>query len=72
MKLNKKGGIYSFFNIINGKQYIGSAKDFYIRLCEHIDNRKYNVALQDAFNKYGLDKLNLYIWILYIWKYNYK
>nr|QBG64937.1 GIY-YIG endonuclease [Cordyceps cicadae] len=28
--LKKKGGIYSFINTINGKQYIGSAKDFYI------------------------------------------
>ena len=62
MILNRKGGIYSFFNTINGKQYIGSAKDFYIILCEHIDNRKSNVALQDAFNKYGLDKFNLYIY----------
>lgn len=60
--LNRKGGIYSFFNTINGKQYIGSAKDFYLRLCEHIDNRKSNAALQDAFNKYGLDKFNLYIY----------
>lgn len=56
--LNNKVGIYSFVNIKNGKQYIGSAKDFYIRLLEHIDNRKSNIALQNAFTKYGLDKFN--------------
>lgn len=28
--LKNKGGIYSFINTINGKQYIGSAKDFYL------------------------------------------
>jgi|SRR2546423_1919617 len=26
--LKDKGGIYSFINTVNGKQYIGSAKDF--------------------------------------------
>jgi len=30
--LSKKGGIYSFLNKVNGKQYIGSAKDLYLRL----------------------------------------
>ena len=29
------GGIYSFINTVNGNQYIGSAKDFYLRLNEH-------------------------------------
>jgi hypothetical protein len=28
----RKGGIYSFLNKVNGKQYIGSAKDLYFRL----------------------------------------
>ena len=27
--LKGKGGIYSFINTVNGKQYIGSAKDFF-------------------------------------------
>ena len=56
--LKNKGGIYSFINSVNGKQYIGSAKDFYIRLYEHLDNRKSNIALQNAITKYGLDKFN--------------
>jgi group I intron endonuclease len=56
--LKNKGGVYSFINTVNGKQYIGSAKDFYIRLNEHLNNKKSNVSLQKAFNKYGLDKFN--------------
>lgn len=32
--LKGKGGIYSFKNIVSGKQYIGSAKDFYLRFSE--------------------------------------
>jgi group I intron endonuclease len=61
--LKNKGGIYSFINTINGKQYIGSAKDFYIRLNEHLSNKKSNINLQRAFdifffkkNQHGLDK----------------
>jgi len=60
--LKYKGGIYSFINTVNGNQYIGSAKDFYLRLNEHLDNKKSNVALQKAFVKYGLDKFNIYIY----------
>lgn len=41
----------------NGNQYIGSGKDFYLRLNEeHLKNKKSNMALQNAFLKYGLDK----------------
>ena len=54
--LKDKGGIYSFINTVNGNQYIGSAKDFYLRLNEHLENKKSNLALQKAFAKYGLDK----------------
>lgn len=49
-----KGGIYSFVNKINGKQYIVSAKNLYLRLNEHLSNRKSNSALQSAISKYGL------------------
>jgi excinuclease UvrABC nuclease subunit len=38
--LLRKGGIYSFINKVNGKQYIGSAKDLYLRLNEHLSHRK--------------------------------
>jgi hypothetical protein len=56
--LKDKGGIYSFINTVNGKQYIGSAKDLYLRLNEHLNNKKSNLLLQAAFDKYGLDKFN--------------
>jgi group I intron endonuclease len=60
--LKDKGGIYSFINITNGNQYIGSAKDFYIRLNEHLNNKKSNANLQKAFNKHGKEKFQ---WIVY-------
>lgn len=60
--IKNKGGIYSFINTVNGKQYIGSAKDFYIRLNEHLKNKKSNSSLHHAFVKYGLNKFN---WIIY-------
>jgi hypothetical protein len=60
--LSKKGGIYSFINKLNGKQYIGSAKDLYLRLNEHLSHRKSNRALQAAISKYGLDNFNFCIY----------
>jgi len=43
--LKNKGGIYSFVNTVNNNQYIGSAKDFYPRFIEHMNNKKSNIAL---------------------------
>lgn len=60
--LKYKGGIYSFINTVNGKQYIGSAKDFYLRLNEHLNNKKSNLSLQKAFSKHGIDKFR---WVIY-------
>ena len=52
-------GIYSIFNVANGKKYIGSSKDIYNRWHEHLHllrhNRSHNNHLQAAFNKYGED-----------------
>ena len=56
------GGIYSFLNKLNGKQYIGSAKDLYLRLNEHLTHRKSNRALQAAISKYGIDNFNFCIY----------
>lgn len=58
------GGVYLFINIENGNQYIGSAKDFYLRLNEHLGNKKSNIAAspQNAFAKYGLDKFKFGIY----------
>jgi len=66
--LKNKGGIYSFINTVNGKQYIGSAKDLYIRLFEHLDNKKSNIALQNAIVKYGLAKFNFCIYDYFTFK----
>lgn len=61
-KLKGKGGIYSIVNTVNGKQYIGSARDFYIRLNEHLNYRNNsNVALQRAIIKHGLGKFKFCI-----------
>jgi hypothetical protein len=60
--LNNKAGIYAFINNVNGKKYIGSAKDFYLRLNEHISNRKSNSALQLAFSKYGLENFSFCVY----------
>jgi len=59
--LIKKAGIYCLLNTTNNKRYIGSAKDLYLRLIEHLSNKKSNAALQNAINKYGLDKFSFFI-----------
>lgn len=61
-ELKGKAGIYSIVNTVNNKQYIGSAKDLYLRLIEHISNKKSNIALQNSILKYGLNKFNFYIY----------
>jgi len=56
--LKNKSGVYCIINTINGKLYVGSAKDLYLRLAEHISNKKSNIALQKAILKYGLKNFN--------------
>lgn len=43
-------------------QYLGSAKDLYLRLLEHLAAKKSNIALQRAIAKHGLDKFHFYIY----------
>ena len=50
--LSNKAGIYSFVNKVNRKQYIGSAKDLYLRLNEHLS------ALLEIFNEQRTLKIN--------------
>lgn len=57
-----KSGIYSLINLQDGKQYIGSAVNFYPRLIEHLKGYKSNPHLQNAMNKYG--KQN-FIFVIY-------
>jgi hypothetical protein len=60
--LKGKGGIYSLVNTINGKRYIGSAKDFFVRLNQHLKhNRLSNIALQKALAKYGYENFKICI-----------
>jgi len=56
--LRNKSGIYCLINTVNEKLYIGSAKDLYLRLTEHLSNKKSNIALQNAIVKHGLDKFS--------------
>jgi len=46
-----------FFNLQNGKRYVGSAKDIYNRLHTHLsrlsNNTAHNQHFQNAWNKYG-------------------
>lgn len=53
----RQSGIYKIVNTVNGKFYIGSAMDFYVRLHNHKSELKRNVHpnchLQRAWNKYG-------------------
>lgn len=58
--LKNKSGIYGVYNTVNKKQYIGSAKDLYQRLLEHLVGNKSNKALQRAVKMYG--------WNCYIFK----
>lgn len=60
--LVNKAGIYAFVNNINGKQYIGSAKDLYLRLNEHLRKRKSNKALQSAILKHGIENFSFCVY----------
>jgi predicted GIY-YIG superfamily endonuclease len=66
--LKNKKGVYCFTNTMNGKLYIASAKDLYIRLLEHLCNKKSNIALQKAFEKYGINKFNFCIYEYFTYK----
>ena len=65
--LRNKAGVYCFVNTVNNKLYIGSAKNLYLRLIEHLSNKKSNIALQNAITKYGLDKFNFCIYEYFIY-----
>lgn len=53
----KQSGIYTIKNIINGKEYIGSTRDFKRRKRQHlhglVQKKHFNDHLQKAWNKHG-------------------
>ena len=61
--LRNKAGIYCFINTVNNKLYIRSAKDLYLRLIEHLANKKSNSALLSAILKYGLHKFDFCVYL---------
>jgi len=65
--LNKIGGVYGIINISNLKkikQYIGSSKDLYQRLLDHLKGRDSNIRLQRSIAKYGIES---FIFVIYYW-----
>ena len=63
--LKNKSGVYGIYNTVNKKQYIGSAKDLYQRLLEHIAGNKSNKALQRGVKKYGWNKFRFFVYKYY-------
>lgn len=62
------GYIYCIENIDNGKKYIGLTKDYVKRWYGHkrsfICGNRISTAMQNAINKYGVDKFKFYILII--------
>ena len=58
-------GIYCIENKINGKKYVGMAKDIALRWrshCSHLSHGTHpNAHLQSAWNKYGADAFSFYV-----------
>ena len=59
--------IYMYINKINGKKYVGQAKDFYKRHTEHIRESRYelrkhyNLPFHSAIRKYGIENFKIKI-----------
>ena len=60
--LNNLGGVYGLKHIKSSKQYIGSSKNLYSRLMDHIKGRDSNLRLQRSIKKYGLKSFNIIIY----------
>lgn len=67
-ELHKLGGVYGLINTAdsnNIKQYIGSSKDLYQRLMDHLKGRDCNSRLQRSIIKYGLSN---FVFVIYYWQ----
>ena len=67
--LHRVGGVYGIVNISNPKkikQYIGSSKDLYHRLMDHLKGRDSNSRLQRSISKYGIENFKIYIYYFHI------
>jgi GIY-YIG catalytic domain len=56
-ELHRVGVVYGLINTYDStkiKQYIGSSKDLYQRLMDHLKGRDSNSRLQRSINKYGI------------------
>ena len=59
--------IYMYTNKINGKRYVGKAKDFLIRKRQHINSsynknaKDYNYIIHKAIRKYGIESFEIII-----------
>jgi len=57
IEIERKSGIYKIINLINGKLYVGSAKNLYERKQQHyynLNNKKHcNIYLQNSWNKHN-------------------
>ena len=58
-----KSGIYKITNLVNGKIYIGSSKNLYVRirghLCDLRKNRHSNQHLQNSYNIHGFNNFSI-------------
>lgn len=63
--VNAKNCIYCFTNKVNGKKYIGQAKNMRNRLssheCDCFGRRKYKSVFYEAIQKYGIEQFDLTI-----------
>jgi group I intron endonuclease len=64
-ELHRVGGVYGLVNVYEPKkikQYIGSSKDLYDRLMDHLKGRDSNIRLQRSIAKYGLKSFNFVVY----------
>lgn len=66
--LHRIGGVYGIVNTSdpeNIKQYIGSSKDLYHRILDHIKGNDSNSRLQRSIAKYNIENFKIYIYYIH-------